>query len=52
MQQTIPTSKGYSDDKRWDGTYKGKEAPIGTYYYVIVPYKGAEAITGPLTIIR
>ena len=45
-------AKGYSDDKRWDGTYKGKVAPIGTYYYVIVPYKGAKAITGPLTIIR
>ncbi len=46
------SSKGYSDDKRWDGTYKGKPAPIGTYYYVVVPFKGAKAITGPLTIIR
>ncbi|MCB8999453.1 MAG: gliding motility-associated C-terminal domain-containing protein [Bacteroidales bacterium] len=46
------SSKGYSDDQRWDGTFKGKDVPIGTYYYVIVPYKGAEAITGPLTIVR
>ena len=46
------SSKGYSDDKRWNGTYKGKDVPIGTYYFVIVPYKGATPITGPLTIIR
>jgi gliding motility-associated-like protein len=45
-------STGYSDDQRWDGTYKGKDVPIGTYYYVIVPYHGAEALTGPLTIVR
>ena len=46
------SSNGYSSDKRWDGTYKDKNAPIGTYYYVIVPYSGAKAITGPLTIVR
>ncbi len=50
--EVLFTSKGYSDDKRWDGTYKGKPAPIGTYYYVVVPFTGASAITGPLTIIR
>jgi large repetitive protein len=46
------SSKGYDFDKRWNGTYKGKDVPIGTYYYVIVPYNGAEAITGPVTIVR
>jgi gliding motility-associated-like protein len=46
------STTGYTSDKRWDGTYKGKNAPIGTYYYVIVPYRGATAITGPLTIVR
>jgi gliding motility-associated-like protein len=46
------SSSGYSDEQRWDGTYKGKDVPIGTYYYVVVPYKGADAITGPLTIVR
>jgi len=46
------SSTGYSDDQRWDGTYKEKDVPIGTYYYVIVPYHGAEALTGPLTIVR
>ncbi len=45
-------SVGYSDDKRWDGTSKGKEAPFGTYYYVVIPYSGATPITGPITIVR
>jgi gliding motility-associated-like protein len=43
---------GYSDDKRWDGTYRGKNVPIGTYYFVVIPYKGANAINGPVTIVR
>jgi gliding motility-associated-like protein len=46
------SSTGYSDEQRWDGTFKGKDVPMGTYYYVIVPYHGAEAFTGPLTIVR
>jgi len=46
------SSIGYSDDKRWDGTVKGKDAPLGTYYYVIIPYSGATPITGNVTIIR
>lgn len=45
-------SKGYTN--LWDGKYKGKDLPVGTYYYVInlnhpafpTPY------TGPLTIFR
>ena len=46
------SSKGYTAGKRWDGYHKGKKVPIGTYYYVVIPYKGASALTGPLTIIR
>ncbi|MCF8389596.1 MAG: gliding motility-associated C-terminal domain-containing protein, partial [Bacteroidales bacterium] len=46
------SSVGYTDDKRWDGTNKGKEAPIGTYYFVVIPYYGATPITGPVTIVR
>lgn len=46
------SSKGYTDDKRWDGTYKGKDVPTGTYYYVVVPEKGATPFTGPVTIVR
>ncbi len=50
--ERIFSSVGYSDDKRWNGRYKGTDVPIGTYYYVVIPYKGCDAITGPLTIVR
>jgi gliding motility-associated-like protein len=50
--QKMFSSKGYSNDKRWDGTFKGKQVPIGTYYYIVIPYPGATPITGPLTIVR
>ncbi|MDA3822463.1 MAG: gliding motility-associated C-terminal domain-containing protein, partial [Bacteroidales bacterium] len=46
------TSVGYEDDQRWDGTFNGRELPIGTYYYVIIPYPEANSITGNVTIIR
>jgi len=43
---------GYGDGSRWNGTARGKDAPVGTYYYVIIPYSGAKPITGNVTIIR
>jgi gliding motility-associated-like protein len=46
------SSKGYDSDTNWDGTYQGKDVPVGTYYYIIIPYPGAEPITGHVTIIR
>jgi gliding motility-associated-like protein len=46
------SSVGYDDGSRWDGTARGKEVPVGTYYYVIIPYSGAKPITGNVTIIR
>ncbi|MBN2350371.1 MAG: gliding motility-associated C-terminal domain-containing protein, partial [Bacteroidales bacterium] len=46
-------SKGYSSDKEWNGTYNGKELPIGTYYYIIHPNDGVtEPKTGTVTIVR
>jgi gliding motility-associated-like protein len=45
-------SPGYKEN--WDGTYKGKALPVGTYYYIIdlgdplFP----DAYTGPITIMR
>ncbi|MCF8346206.1 MAG: gliding motility-associated C-terminal domain-containing protein [Bacteroidales bacterium] len=46
------SSVGYTDDKRWDGTFNGKDVPTGTYYYIIIPYSNATPITGNVTIIR
>lgn len=43
---------GYDSGSQWDGTARGKEAPVGTYYYIIVPYPGAKAVSGNVTIIR
>jgi len=45
-------STGYDDSSRWDGTAHGKDLPIGTYYYVIIPESGASPVTGNVTIIR
>ena len=47
-------TKGYPDDKRWDGTYNGKPLPVGTYYFLVHLNDGIheKPITGPITIIR
>lgn len=46
------TSTGYSTP--WDGRYRGKELPVGTYYYVINLNSPARTkpYTGPITIFR
>jgi len=52
--QRVFYSEGYSDDKRWDGTYNGRDLPMGTYYYVITLNDkfGTRPVTGPVTIVR
>ncbi|MGB3779792.1 MAG: T9SS type B sorting domain-containing protein, partial [Tunicatimonas sp.] len=36
----------------WDGTYQGKELPVGNYYYVIVLNDGSTSYKGSVTILR
>jgi gliding motility-associated-like protein len=36
----------------WDGRINGKDAPVGTYYYIIDPKNGRKPITGYIDIIR
>jgi gliding motility-associated-like protein len=40
----------YQRGNEWDGTIKGKPAPLGTYYYVITLGNG-RSFTGPLTVL-
>lgn len=48
--QLVFKSIGYS--KPWDGTYKGKNLPFGTYYYVIDLKDNSPRISGNVTIVR
>ena len=45
-------SIGYTE--KWDATYKGKDLPVGTYYFVINLNSDLypDPITGPITILR
>ncbi len=36
----------------WDGKINGKDAPVGTYYYIIDPKNGRKPLTGFIDIIR
>lgn len=48
--QVIFRSSGYSIS--WDGSFKGKSVPFGTYYYVIDLGDGSSRLTGYVTVIR
>ncbi|MBN2681254.1 MAG: gliding motility-associated C-terminal domain-containing protein, partial [Bacteroidales bacterium] len=46
---------GYEQrSNQWDGTFNGKDLPVGTYYFTIDFYNemGTKPVTGPITIIR
>ena len=36
----------------WDGTYKGKPVPTGTYYYIITTNQKNKPLTGWVMLIR
>ena len=48
--QPIYYSNGYSVP--WDGRYRGKPLPIGTYYYIIKSEMSKKLLSGSITIIR
>ncbi|HSF53676.1 MAG TPA: gliding motility-associated C-terminal domain-containing protein [Algoriphagus sp.] len=39
-------------DKRWNGTYKGKELPVGTYYWILELRETMETRKGLLNLIK
>jgi gliding motility-associated-like protein len=39
-------------DVRWDGTYKGKEMPVGSYYWVIEVPETGESRRGIVNLLR
>ena len=45
-------SEGYNE--KWNGNYKNKPLPVGTYYYIIElnDEKFPKPLTGPVTIMR
>lgn len=48
--ESVFNSVGYPTP--WDGTYKGKDMPSATYYYIIDPKKGRKPMIGSITILR
>jgi gliding motility-associated-like protein len=48
--EKVFSSQGYSVP--FDGNYKGKQLPVGTYYYIINPKNGKQIIKGALTLVR
>ncbi len=48
--QQVYYSAGYGTP--WNGTYKGKELPAGTYYYIIQLQNGFKPMTGSITLMR
>ena len=48
--QLVFESKGYGTP--WNGTLKGKQLPVDTYYYIIEPQANRDPITGYVTIVK
>jgi gliding motility-associated-like protein len=43
-------SVGYAEP--WDGTYKGQQMPVGSYFFIIDLGDGGEQVSGTISIIR
>jgi gliding motility-associated-like protein len=48
--QEVFYAKQYAE--AWNGQSKGKDLPVGVYYYVINPNNGRNKYTGSITLIR
>lgn len=48
--QLVFESRGYY--RAWNGTYRGMPLPVDTYYYIIEPGSGREAMTGYVMIVK
>jgi gliding motility-associated-like protein len=48
--QLLFHSVGYP--KPWDGTFQGKQAPSGTYYYVVNTKMNNQVLSGYVVILR
>jgi len=48
--EKVLTSIGYGVP--WDGTYKGVNVPVGTYYYIIDTKSGNKQLSGWVAVIR
>jgi gliding motility-associated-like protein len=46
----VYSSVGYT--KAWDGTYNGKQVPVGVYYYIIDFKDDKSKISGSVTVLR
>ncbi len=49
-QLLFKSENGYH--QKWDGTLKGNELPIDTYFYIITLIPGSEPLIGNVSIIR
>ncbi|MBK8952867.1 MAG: gliding motility-associated C-terminal domain-containing protein [Chitinophagaceae bacterium] len=48
--QLIFHSVGYQEP--WDGKVKGRDVPVGTYYYIVNPKNGRSIMSGYVDVIR
>jgi gliding motility-associated-like protein len=51
-REGLPIFKSTGYTKAWDGTFKGKLLPFGTYYYVIDLKNGAKPLSGWVAIVK
>jgi len=48
--QPIYNSKGYNN--AWNGEYRGKPVPSGTYYFLIDLKNNSKPLSGSIIVIR